>query len=56
MANEGTKITMGILLLVFGVIFLLANLGVWTFWGIQWYTVAFILLGIGKLCWKEKKK
>ncbi|PIN80466.1 hypothetical protein COV13_03510 [Candidatus Woesearchaeota archaeon CG10_big_fil_rev_8_21_14_0_10_32_9] len=55
MMNDENKIWMGIVLLVFGVLFLLQNLNVWNIWGIQWYTVAFVLLGLSKLC-KGKKK
>lgn len=36
----------GWLWLIFGVIFLLQNLGTWDFWGIQWYTVLFVLMGM----------
>lgn len=39
----------GIVLLIAGLIFLLQNLAVWDFWGIQWYTVAFVLLGVSYL-------
>ena len=39
----------GILLLVFGVLFLLRDFGVWDFWNIQWWTVLFILFGVIKL-------
>jgi hypothetical protein len=33
----------GLLLLIFGVLFLLGDLGVWGFWGVSWYTVLFFL-------------
>jgi hypothetical protein len=36
----------GIVLLVFGLAFLLVDFGVWDFWGISWYTVAFIVFGV----------
>ena len=39
----------GILLLVFGVLFLLRDFEVWNFWNIQWWTVLFILFGVMKL-------
>ncbi|MCF7866880.1 hypothetical protein K9L67_02875 [Candidatus Woesearchaeota archaeon] len=48
----------GALVLIIGIIFLLGNLKVWNFWGIQWYTVAFILGGftmLGSSCCKECK-
>lgn len=37
----------GIVLLVIGILFLLRDLGVWGFWGIEWWTAAFILAGVG---------
>ena len=37
----------GWLFLIFGVIFLLQDLGVWMFWGIRWWTVLFLLVGVG---------
>lgn len=39
----------GILLLVLGVLFLSVDLGFWDFWNIQWWTVLFILWGVGAL-------
>ena len=36
----------GIVVFVLGLVFLLVDLGVWTFWGIQWWTVAFLLVGV----------
>ncbi len=39
----------GFLMLVFGAIFLLKDLGQWDFWGINWWTVLFLLWGIGSL-------
>ena len=39
----------GVLFLVFGIILLLKDLNVWHFWGINWWTVLFILAGIGML-------
>ncbi|MBW2999715.1 hypothetical protein KY339_03505 [Candidatus Woesearchaeota archaeon] len=39
----------GLLTLVFGVLFLLQDLAVWNFWNIKWWTVAFLLFGLGKL-------
>ncbi len=46
----GCKKVLGILLVVFGILFLLQNLNVWAFWGIQWYTVAFVLIGVKMMC------
>jgi hypothetical protein len=39
----------GFLLLVLGVLFLLRDLNIWGFWGIQWWTALFILLGVATL-------
>lgn len=36
-------------LLVLGVLFLLADLNIWEFWNIQWWTALFILWGAGGL-------
>jgi uncharacterized membrane protein len=40
----------GLLFLIFGILFLLVDLNVWNFWGLQWWTVLFILLGLGMMC------
>jgi hypothetical protein len=39
----------GWLMLIAGVLFLLQNLNIWSFWNLQWYTVLFILWGAGSL-------
>ena len=39
----------GVLLLLIGVAFLLVDLGKWTFWNISWYTIVFLLAGIGHI-------
>ncbi|MBU1976244.1 MAG: hypothetical protein KKG59_07620 [Nanoarchaeota archaeon] len=47
-----------ILLLIIGVLFLLVDLGVWNFWGIQWWTALFLFMGLGHLghaCCKDCK-
>ena len=36
-------------LLVFGVLFLLRDLGYYNFWNVQWYTVLFLLWGVGSV-------
>ncbi|MEK6835914.1 MAG: hypothetical protein AABX55_02730, partial [Nanoarchaeota archaeon] len=39
--------------LVVGVLFLLRDfgwLGGWDFWGVQWWTAVFLLVGLGVLC------
>ncbi|MFC2133821.1 hypothetical protein ACFLTH_04330 [Bacteroidota bacterium] len=35
--------------LVLGVLFLLKDLGIWTFWDINWWTVVFVLAGLWKV-------
>ena len=39
----------GASMLIAGILFLLQDLKIWDFWKINWYTVLFILLGIGAL-------
>ncbi len=39
----------GVLVLVAGVLFLLRDLGQWNFWNVQWWTVLFLLWGLGSL-------
>ncbi len=54
----------GALFLVFGLLFLLRDLGFWMFWNVQWWTVGFLLFGLGGLakgsckacCDVQKKK
>lgn len=36
---------MGVLLLVIGLIYL-----IWDFWGVQWYTIVFLLAGLAMMC------
>ena len=36
----------GVIVLVVGILFLLRDLEVWDFWNIQWWTAAFMLMGI----------
>ena len=48
----------GLLFLIVGILLLLQNLNVWNFWGIQWYSAFFIIIGLGSLfsgCCKECK-
>ena len=45
MCNKCMKIC-GALFVVFGVLFLLQDLGKWDFWGISWYTALFIIVGL----------
>lgn len=37
----------GVAFLLLGIGFLLKDLGVWTFWNIQWYSAVMIVAGIG---------
>lgn len=52
----------GIAMLVFGIAFLIADLTTWNFWGVQWWSVLFILFGLAHLmggackCNNEDKK
>ncbi len=39
----------GLFFLIAGILFLLRDLAVWGFWGIQWWTILFLLWGIGSL-------
>jgi hypothetical protein len=48
MCNKCGKLC-GILLLIVGILFLLQDQGIWTFWNLSWYTVAFLLMGIGHM-------
>ena len=47
-------------ILILGILFLLVDLGYWTFWGIEWWTALFIAWGIIALtsncCTTHKKK
>ena len=40
----------GAMFLVLGVAYLLQDLGMWNFWGINWWTALFLLMGIGHMC------
>lgn len=40
----------GWILLVLGVVFLLTDFGVWTFWGISWWSALLVVWGLGKVC------
>ena len=42
----------GVVLLIIGISFLLRDLGIWTFWNVQWWTVGFLLLGATALLLK----
>ncbi len=53
-----TKICKGcsLVALIVGVLFLLKDFGVWNFWGINWWTVGFLLVGACFLIELMKKK
>ncbi|MBT3262210.1 hypothetical protein HN592_05940 [Candidatus Woesearchaeota archaeon] len=36
----------GFILILAGILFLLQDLNVWNFWGLSWYTVTLIVVGI----------
>ncbi|MFC1800894.1 hypothetical protein ACFLZB_00305 [Nanoarchaeota archaeon] len=38
-----------LILLAAGICFLLVDLGVWDFWKINWWTIAFLFIGVMKL-------
>lgn len=38
-------------MLAAGILFLLKDLGIWTFWNINWWTVLFVLMGVGTIGW-----
>jgi len=40
---------------VIGVCFLLQDLAIWNFWNLSWYTVAFLMIGLGSLFGISKK-
>ena len=49
---SGCKKCMGVcggLFVLFGLLFLLQDLDVWNFWNLSWYTVLFLLMGVGGL-------
>lgn len=53
----------GISALVLGILFLLVDLGVWTFYNIQWWTAVLVVFGVGgigsagcKACQALRKK
>ncbi|MBC8495078.1 hypothetical protein H8D36_02915 [archaeon] len=48
--------TLGIIFFIIGIIYLVADLVAgWNFWGINWWTVMFILVGLGACLGKKKK-
>ncbi|MBU0536201.1 MAG: hypothetical protein KJ922_01295 [Nanoarchaeota archaeon] len=54
------KMWWGVLVLILGVLLLLRDIGIWTFWGIQPWTLIFLLFGLGasstSICKCETKK
>lgn len=48
--GENSPVWFNWVVLIVGVLYLLADLGVWTQWAaISWYTAAFVLLGLKKV-------
>lgn len=45
LCGKCTKVS-GILFIVVGILFLLKDLGTWSFWNISWWTALFILVGV----------
>ncbi len=41
------------IVLIIGIIYLLKDLGVWTWWPFEWYTVLFVLFGLGTVFKKK---
>jgi hypothetical protein len=41
---------MALIVLILGVVYLLVDLNIWSFWGIKWWTAVFILAGLGMFC------
>ena len=49
MCNKCSGIT-GTIVLIVGILFLLRDFNVWGFWGVSWWSAAFVIFGIAKLC------
>jgi len=47
--NSGVCKLCAIVAILIGVCFLLQDLGKWDFWGLSWYTVGFLIIGLGSL-------
>ncbi|MBL7051090.1 hypothetical protein ISS04_02900 [Candidatus Woesearchaeota archaeon] len=43
-----TSKTWGLLVLIVGILYLGQDLGWWSFWALNWWTVAFLIIGIHK--------
>ena len=39
----------GAIFLILGIVFLLRDVNIWDFWGIQWWTALFVVWGIASL-------
>ncbi len=48
LCNKCSK-SMGLLVLIIGIAFLLQDLKVWNYWGLNWWTLAFILVGLSAI-------
>ncbi|MBW2986988.1 hypothetical protein KY336_00415 [Candidatus Woesearchaeota archaeon] len=53
--SGGMMALCGIIVLIIGIMFLLVDLGKWDFWGVQWWSIAFIILGLAKICGGMRK-
>ena len=42
--------TFGWIILIIGALYLLNDLGWWNVWVVNWWTAAFVLIGLGALC------
>ena len=45
-----------IVAIIIGVCFLLQDRGIWDFWNLSWYTVGFLIIGVGSLIGMHKIK
>lgn len=43
----------GLVLIIIGILYLLMDYGIITWFGLSWYTTVFILLGIGMICCRK---
>lgn len=46
-----SKMWTGVILLVIGILYLLQDMGTIRWWTYSWWTVAFLIMGLKKLCW-----
>lgn len=53
--EPGVCKTCALIAVIVGVLFLLQDRGIWDFWNLSWYTVAFLIIGLGSLVGARKK-